>query len=228
MTQKSASAVGLVGYGGFLWLAFGRGTVRFARQHGESGWRAPVSATDTIGESMCVAGALLSIAAPTAAFLRQDGCPKPQLSGVRSAIACVVIASGADLALTAQQQMGSQWKAGIEPSQTLVTSGLFSQMRNPFYGGWMLASAGVAVAVPSPASVLGAILHVLASVVLVVFVEEPVLAQAHGPAYAEYRRQAGRFLPRARRRRPGRCSADWSVQRVRRVCLVASGYAIDT
>ncbi len=73
-------------------------------------------------------------------------------------------------------------------------------------------SAGVVVAAPSPVSALGAALHVLASAILVAFVEEPVLEQAHGHAYVEYRERTGRFLPLRRRLNPGACSADGDAQ----------------
>jgi len=100
------------------------------------------------------------------------------------------------VALAAQRHLAGQWRAGVEASTALVTDGPFARCRNPFYAGCILASAGVAAAVPSPLALAGLGLHLGAAEVIVRGVEEPLLAAAHGPAYEAYRGRAGRFLPR--------------------------------
>jgi len=78
----------------------------------------------------------------------------------------------------------------------LVTAGLFARIRNPFYLGCFLASASVLIALPSTVALAGLVLHIAAAEIIVCGVEESILAQAHGTAFANYKQRTGRFLPR--------------------------------
>ncbi len=84
----------------------------------------------------------------------------------------VTVGLGTTLAVWAQRHLAEEWRAGVEASDTLVTAGPFSRIRNPFYLGCFLASGSVLAAVPS------------------------ALALPHGSAFSSYKQRTGRFLPR--------------------------------
>ncbi len=107
-----------------------------------------------------------------------------------------VLGVGTALAIWAQRHLAEEWRAGVEASDSLVTAGPFARVRNPFYLGCFLASASVLAAVPSAVALTGLALHIAAAEIIVRGVEEPILAHAHGTAYASYKQRAGRFLPR--------------------------------
>jgi protein-S-isoprenylcysteine O-methyltransferase Ste14 len=86
----------------------------------------------------------------------------------------------------------------VADATRLVTDGPLAYTRNPTYLDVVSAVAGVAVLVGSPAAgayaaLLGAVYHAV-----VVVVEEPRLAAAHGDRYETYRRRVPRWLPRPR------------------------------
>jgi len=190
--------VALVTYAAFLAVLFGWRTVEAKRRSGESAWRRPISRTDAVGETLCGAACVLSLASPVLALV---GVVDPVSVGgarLRLVVTVVTLMSAIALGLWAQHHLASEWRAGIEPSGHLVTTGPFAQVRNPFYLACLVASVGVAIAVPSIVSLCGAILHVVASEVIVRGVEEPVLARAHPEEFQLYRRRTGRFLPSPR------------------------------
>ena len=198
----------LVGYAAFLAVTFGLPTLR-ARSAGRSSWRRPVSGPDAVGETTCAVACLLTLAAPAlaaAGLVRSAAVGWPVARGLAAAVA---LGAGTALALSAQRHLAGEWRAGVEASGTLVTSGPFAVVRNPFYLGCFLAAAAVLVAVPSVAALAGLVLHVVAAEIIVRAVEEPVLRDALGDDFARYARRTGRFLPHlptARRSRGGASS----------------------
>jgi protein-S-isoprenylcysteine O-methyltransferase Ste14 len=183
------------GYGGFLLVAFGWRTLQMKRKSGDWSWRKPISRADAVGETLCTLGCSLTLAAPALALAgRVDpiGIDRLALRRVGS-VACLV--SGTAIALSAQRHLAEEWRVGVEASDSLVTTGPFSRVRNPFYVGCFLASAGVLIAVPSSVSLAGFLLHIAAAEVIVRAVEEPVLARAHGAEFVRYTQRTGRFLP---------------------------------
>lgn len=186
----------LLGYGGFLTATFGWRTLQTKRTTGETRWREPVSRTDAVGETMCAAGCLLTLAAPPLALLDAVQPVGPTWPAVQGALSIITLGLGTTLALWAQRHLAQEWRAGVEASETLVTGGPFARVRNPFYLGCFLASGGVLVAVPSAVALVGWALHVAAAEVIVRGVEEPILGEAHGAAFASYKLRTGRFLPR--------------------------------
>lgn len=188
----------LVGYGAFLLATFGWRTLEARRTTGQSSWRRPISRADAIGEMACVAGCSLSLLAPPLAM----GSSRFTLGIVPLAVQGVVSVAGLGLgmalAIWAQHHLAGEWRAGVEASASLVTTGPFARIRNPFYLGCSLASAAVLVAVPSPVALAGFALHIAASEIIVRAVEEPTLSRAHGDNFARYIQRTGRFLPRLR------------------------------
>lgn len=196
MEVVALQVLALLGYGAFLLATFGWRTVRARRASGESGWREPVSRTDAIGEAICVAGFLVTLAAPPLALAGRIRPLRTEWPAVQGFLVLAVMFLGTALALWAQDHLADEWRAGVEASASLVTDGPFARIRNPFYVGCFLASAAVLLAVPSGVALLGLTLHIVAAEVIVRGVEEPILFEAHGDEFSQYKRRTGRFLPR--------------------------------
>jgi protein-S-isoprenylcysteine O-methyltransferase Ste14 len=90
----------------------------------------------------------------------------------------------------------STTRPGVEASSSLVTSGPFAWVRNPFDLGCFFAAASVSSVSPRAVALTGLALHIAAAEVIVRGVEEPILAQAHGAEFSSYKQRTGRFLPR--------------------------------
>lgn len=100
------------------------------------------------------------------------------------------------------------WGVSIAGSETrttgtvggtfLITTGPFAYVRNPLYVGNMLLYAGVGVMSMAlfPWLLLAAVLWFIGQYTLIVLQEEEYLAGHFGEAYATYRRNVHRFLPR--------------------------------
>ncbi len=97
----------------------------------------------------------------------------------------------------AQLVMARSWRIGVDPSERteLVTRGLFAVVRNPIFSFMILASAGMALACPTPLSLVAPLLLLVALELQVRIVEEPYLARTHGEDYLRYARRVGRFVP---------------------------------
>lgn len=108
----------------------------------------------------------------------------------------VLVVVGVAVALTAQRQLGPAWRPGIDRRDrpVLVTGGVYRRSRNPFYVGWVLVAAGVAVLSPTPLTIAGLVGLILSLEVVVRLVEEPALRAAQGQAYTEYERRTRRFF----------------------------------
>ncbi|MCW0215596.1 MAG: TMEM165/GDT1 family protein [Pseudonocardia sp.] len=79
---------------------------------------------------------------------------------------------------------------------SLVTSGLYSRVRNPSLTAMVLATAGTLVMVPTALGVLATVLIVVAVQIQVRGVREPGMSRAFGEEYATYVARTGRFLPK--------------------------------
>ncbi|HZB97685.1 MAG TPA: isoprenylcysteine carboxylmethyltransferase family protein [Candidatus Sulfotelmatobacter sp.] len=108
-------------------------------------------------------------------------------------------------ALLVQRAMGGAWRTGIDPRfmTPLVTQGPFAVVRNPFYSITFMASAGVALLVPTVLAPLSLGLCFAAVETITRFVEEPFLLSRHGSAYRAYAASVGRFFPTVGRLRLG-------------------------
>jgi protein-S-isoprenylcysteine O-methyltransferase Ste14 len=89
--------------------------------------------------------------------------------------------------------------APVAEPQRLVVSGLYRFVRNPMYVAVLAMVVGQALLLGSGELLGYAALVWLAFHLFVVLYEEPHLARRFGPAYREYRRSSGRWLPRLRR-----------------------------
>ncbi len=82
---------------------------------------------------------------------------------------------------------------GEEPPQ-VVRSGLYRYSRNPMYVGVITAILGQAIVYCSRDIAVYAVIAAFTFHCVVVFLEEPHLIRARGPAYEDYRRRVPRWL----------------------------------
>jgi protein-S-isoprenylcysteine O-methyltransferase Ste14 len=101
------------------------------------------------------------------------------------------------LTLLCWKKMGISWRMGIDPTEKtqLITTGPYSRIRHPIYALSSLLMLATVAAIPSPAMLLVAATH-LFLLQLEARREESYLAITHGPAYSEYQRRTGRFIPK--------------------------------
>ena len=121
----------------------------------------------------------------------------PELLQPLALLGLPVAVAGLFLAWAAQSAMGSSWRIGVDPGETtsLVTDGIFSQVRNLIFTAMIATQAGIVLMAPSWLSLAALGLLVLACQLQVRKVEEPYLRATHGSEYLSYTSQAGRFIP---------------------------------
>jgi protein-S-isoprenylcysteine O-methyltransferase Ste14 len=185
--------------------AFALPVVRMLRSAGRTGivvHRAPHAAHRVV--AVALAGYVVAILGWTALCLWMG----PEALGVWPApealrtLGIALFALAFAMMVAAQSQMGRSWRVGIDPDKTeLVTSGLFSVIRNPIYAAMVLAAVGVVLLTPSCWTILGA-LHAVFVVALQARLEEEHLGRQHGRAYYAYAARVGRFVPRVGRLGP--------------------------
>ena len=111
----------------------------------------------------------------------------------------LIAALGLALAARSAQLLGGRGRPRRGPRPPLVLAGPYLRMRNPLFGGLVLAAAGAALAVGSWIAAALAIAAAVAAHLWVVGIEEPRLRVRFGVAYAEYLRRVPRWLPRRSR-----------------------------
>jgi protein-S-isoprenylcysteine O-methyltransferase Ste14 len=184
-----------------LATAFGLRTWLHRRATGDSGLRPSRSAAgipDWWAQLLLVVAVLLGAVAPILAATGVIG-PIGWLDHPAIAFAGLGVAlAGFVAVLAAQQSMGRSWRIGVDPTEhtDLVTSGIFSRIRNPIFTAMITASVGLTFMVPSWPQLLALACLTTGIQIQVRAVEEPYLTQTHGDAYTGYTHRAGRFLPR--------------------------------
>src|SRR5690554_2133639 len=93
--------------------------------------------------------------------------------------------------------------APLDAPKHLVVRGLYRYSRNPMYVGVLTVIFGCAALYLSSAIAIYGLAVATAFHLVVVFYEERTLAAQFGRQYDEYRSQVARWLPLARRNRPG-------------------------
>jgi protein-S-isoprenylcysteine O-methyltransferase Ste14 len=84
----------------------------------------------------------------------------------------------------------------VTPTKALVTSGPYARCRNPMNGGIVLYYLAVAIALGSLATLGLVVLFACGLALYLVAVEEKELEARFGEAYAAYKRETPRFIPR--------------------------------
>ena len=115
--------------------------------------------------------------------------PAIEAAGLAIAIAGLI------WAVTAQTQMGRNWRVGNDETgeTALVRDGLYARSRNPIYAGFIAISTGLFLAMPNAVTLLAAI---LAPLVLsrIVRLEEDFQRARHGKAFDDYAAKVRRWL----------------------------------
>ena len=147
------------------------------------------------------AGVLSGVAGPVLALLNLSQPLAPIDGPSLRAIGFILFGVGLATMFWAQMTMGASWRVGVDTEErtTLVTSGLFSLVRNPIYSAGFLMSLGLLLILPAPAMAVSLLLFSIGVEIHVRIVEEPYLGSVHQTAYARYAASVGRFVPLVRR-----------------------------
>lgn len=191
----------LVIYAFFALIALGARTLLHVRTTGRWPLLMPRTPAAWVGQGAVTLGIF---GAPAGAVLDVTKATDRLFdSEVVAVIGVVAMGLGVVGVVVAQMQMGSSWRAGVDPSDRtdLVTRGLFERVRNPIYSSMVLAVLGTFLVVPNAVTVASTVLVAIGVELLVRLVEEPYLSSEHGPAFARYTARTGRFLPRIGRSR---------------------------
>lgn len=94
-------------------------------------------------------------------------------------------------------RMGKSWRMGIDPNEKtqLVYNGPYAYVRHPIYGLSQVLVLMSLAAWPTPLMLIVAVIHMVL-MQWEVRREDKYLVALHGPAYAEYMKKVGRFMPR--------------------------------
>jgi protein-S-isoprenylcysteine O-methyltransferase Ste14 len=83
----------------------------------------------------------------------------------------------------------------IQDGHTLIRTGLYSRLRHPAYTGSLLAYFGLGLAFANWWTLACSLLPYLLAIGYRIHVEEAVLRETFGPAYAQYARTTNRIVP---------------------------------
>jgi len=112
------------------------------------------------------------------------------------ALGAALVVIGMLLAARSALLLAGRGRPKRGPQPAFVIAGPYRRVRNPLAGGLVVAAAGLALLVRSPALGVATALAALASHAWIVRVEEPRLAARFGAAYAAYLRCVPRWMPR--------------------------------
>lgn len=192
------NVLALVLYLVFAVVAFGWRTWVQWRRTGDTGLRL-AAAPGTVqwwAKLGFIAALAAGVAAPIAGVAGLEPLAVLDRGPLRVAGA-VIAAIGIVATAAAQVQMGASWRIGVDPDERtgLVTTGVFATVRNPIFTGMLIAAVGFTLLVGNVVAVLGLAALIAALQVHVRAVEEPYLRATHGPAFDDYVKRTGRFLP---------------------------------
>jgi protein-S-isoprenylcysteine O-methyltransferase Ste14 len=206
-------ALGLVLFLAYVVLAFGLRSVLQRRRTGSTGFHGisgrPGSVEWFAGVGFVVA-LVLGAAAPALALAGVVEPIDALDSAALNVLGAVLAVAGILASLAAQVAMGSSWRIGVAEGErtTLVTTGPFALVRNPFFAALVPTALGLTLMVPSWVALAALAATFLAIELQVRIVEEPYLRQTHGADYATYAARVGRFVPGV-----GRLAAPPALQR---------------
>jgi protein-S-isoprenylcysteine O-methyltransferase Ste14 len=170
-----------------LWLKTGNFAMAFSRN------RDPIQKLVGAGIAIYMTG--LCVWAICYALLGKVALGVWQTSIPVQAIGWVMLAIGLGTTVTAQAQMGTSWRMGVDPNPTgLITSGLFRFSRNPIYTGMLLTLYSYIFISPCPWLIMGCCQFTLLVYLQTVY-EEQALIKEHDINYLSYASSVGRFFP---------------------------------
>jgi protein-S-isoprenylcysteine O-methyltransferase Ste14 len=112
------------------------------------------------------------------------------------ALGAALVVIGTLLAARSAALLAGRGRPKRGPRPAFVIAGPYRRVRNPLTGGLLVAAAGLALYVRSPALAVTVVLAALVSHAWIVGVEEPRLTTRFGAAYAAYLRCVPRWMPR--------------------------------
>ena len=121
------------------------------------------------------------------------------MTAATRALGAALVVIGMLLAARSALLLAGRGRPKRGPQPAFVIAGPYRRVRNPLAGGLVVAAAGLALLVRSPALGVATALAALASHAWIVRVEEPRLVARFGAAYAAYLRCVPRWVPRGAR-----------------------------
>ena len=108
----------------------------------------------------------------------------------------VLTAVGVGFAIWARHHIGRNWsgQVTIRREHELIRTGPYAHIRHPIYTGLIVAVAGTAIVIGEHRA-LTALALILLGFTFKGKREESMLENRFGPAFEEYRRRTGFFLP---------------------------------
>jgi protein-S-isoprenylcysteine O-methyltransferase Ste14 len=115
------------------------------------------------------------------------------------ALGLLLCALGLAFTVWARVHLGTNWSDAVTHKQDheLVRSGPYARVRHPIYTGLLLAFLSVAIARGDVKSFVGCTLMTL-GILLKLRIEERLMAETFGDAYAEYRARVPALIPALR------------------------------
>jgi protein-S-isoprenylcysteine O-methyltransferase Ste14 len=108
----------------------------------------------------------------------------------------LLVAAGLGFAVWARLHLAGNWSGTVTLKQDheLIRSGPYALVRHPIYTGLLLAAVGTVVAIDRWSAAVA--LALMATAFLrKIAIEERLMAEAFGPAYAAYSRATARLVP---------------------------------
>lgn len=122
---------------------------------------------------------------------------KGNRSDLQIGVGLLLIAAGIHLFARAKKDLGASrfiGKAELQGRREVIDTGVYSRVRNPRYGGMILAVIGACTLAATP--LMWAVCGVwFAMVMMVIAFEERELRERLGDPYVEYCRRVPRFIP---------------------------------
>ena len=145
---------------------------------------------------------ILPLAAAAALFLRPElagpalGAPVLARSPSFDVAGAVLVAVGLGFAVWARLHLAGNWSGTVTLKQDheLIRSGPYALVRHPIYTGLLLAAVGTVIAIDRW-SALVALALMATAFLRKIAIEERFMAEAFGPAYADYSRSTARLVP---------------------------------
>jgi len=108
----------------------------------------------------------------------------------------VLLVGGLVIAIVARRTLASNWsgQVAIKQGHELVTTGLYSCVRNPIYTGILLMALGTALSLDTLSAGIGFLVITLAAY-LKLSDEERILARHFGTEYSSYKQRTKALIP---------------------------------
>ena len=123
--------------------------------------------------------------------------PHIELGNAGLWIGVILCICGIMFASYCQFFMGGNWRIGVDPNEKteLITSGIYSKIRNPIYTGCIVHGLGILFLAPNVLVFINGVAGLYTIRAYVRYIEEPYLIKLHGNEYVRYMGSTGSFLP---------------------------------